>query len=91
MHPIASKTGNKRAMNSSPLEFCEMSVPEGLGSIALIQSERDEGGGSRVSRSHGEAEAIPSPLKNPATGACFVCLQFKSKGGNSSGERKISG
>jgi hypothetical protein len=46
MHPIAAKTGNKRAMNSSPLGFCEVSVPEGLGSIALIQSERDEGGGS---------------------------------------------
>ena len=25
-----------------------MSVPVGLGSIALLQSERDEGGGSRV-------------------------------------------
>ena len=26
MHPIASKTGNKRAMDSSLLGFCEMSV-----------------------------------------------------------------
>ena len=32
-------------MNSSPLGFCEMSVPKGLGSIALMQSERDEGAG----------------------------------------------
>jgi hypothetical protein len=36
-------------MNSSPLGFCEMSAPVGLESIALMQSERDEGGGSRVS------------------------------------------
>jgi hypothetical protein len=60
-------------MNSSPLGFCEVSVPVGLGSIALFQSERDEGGGSRVSRSHGEVEAIPSPSDNSATGVHLVC------------------
>jgi hypothetical protein len=48
------------------------------------------GGGGYSSRSPFEVDSILSPSKNPATGACFDCRQFKSKGGNCSVELKIS-